>query len=262
MDAEKKCCTGHKWIKLAAVLCLTAIIIVAIVRDRIVNQYNWQVQVTGTGEITYEPDTANLNIGVTINNEKSASKAISDMTSSTKKIIEAVLKLGVPAEKLQTTNFNLNPHYVYTDNKSEVTGYDAEQTLLIKIEGVDQNKELLGKVIEAASAVGANKVQGIEFTSSKIEQIKQEARIAALKDARSKATGISEAAGVRLTKIVGWWENMVYPTMDYGKGGMGMGGSPETIVVPSGQQKMKVEMNVSYLIKPGHFRAEPKGDIK
>jgi len=245
--STETCCRGHKWIMVLAIVCLTAIVLVAIVRDRIVTQTNWTVQVIGTGEVLYESDIANLNLGVTISNEKSATKAISDMTATTKKVIEAVTKLGVAPEKLQTTNFNLNPHYVYTDNKSDVTGYDAEQTLLIKIEGIDQNKELLGKVIESASSVGANKVQGIEFTSSKIEQVKQEARITALKDARVKAGSTAQAAGVKLGKVVGWWENMVYSDA-MGKGGYAVE-APVTPSVPSGQQKMVIEMNVNYLVK-------------
>ncbi|KKR08301.1 MAG: Protein of hypothetical function DUF541 [Parcubacteria group bacterium GW2011_GWC2_39_14] len=258
------CCRGHKWIMVLAIVCLTAIVLVAIVRDRIVTQNNWTVQVTGTGEVNYEPDTASVSLGVSIMNEKNASKAIADMSVITKKVIEAVTKLGIATENFQTTNFNLNPHYVYQDNNNPtVTGYDAEQTLLIKIESIDQNKELLGKVIEAASLVGANKVQGIDFTYSKIEEVKQAARILALTDARTKASSTAQAAGVKLSKVVGWWENMVYPEA-LGKGGFGGSDVAATITVPSGQQKMKIEMNVSYLIKPGYFKSfdRERGDNK
>jgi len=245
---EKTCCPGRKWVKILAILCLTAIVVVAILRDRIVSQTNWTVQVTGVGEINYEPDYANLVLGVLISDEKNPTKAIADMNSTTKKIIDAVSKLGVPADKFKTTNFNLMPHYVYLEEKSEVTGYDAEQMLTIKIEGIDQNKELLGKAIEAASQVGANKVSGIEFNSSKIETLKQEARVLALKDARSKAGSIASAAGVKIGKVVGWWENMIYLD-NLGKGGY----APEAVsvdtAVPSGQQKVKIEMNVNYLVK-------------
>lgn len=247
METEKTCCRGHKWLMVLAVLCLTTIVLVAILRDRIVSRTDWTVQVMGTGEIYYEADTANLSLGVSINNEKSASKAIADMTATTKKIVAAITKLGVAPEKFQTTNFNLMPHYTYLENISEVTGYDAEQTVMIKIEGIDANKELLGKIIEEASLVGANKVQGIEFTSSKIETLKQEARLLALADARSKAGATAAAANVKLDKVVGWWENMAY------SGGFGKGGSEMAVAdqaaIPSGQQKLKIEINVNYLLK-------------
>ena len=44
--------------RLVGYVLLATIVIVAILRDRIVNQPQWQVSVTGQGKVAYQPDIA------------------------------------------------------------------------------------------------------------------------------------------------------------------------------------------------------------
>ncbi len=222
-----------------------------LLRDRIVNVNNWQVSVTGQGKISYEPDVANISLAVEINKADKADTALKDLDETINKVYQAIKDAGIPEADIQTQNYTLSPQYEIVDEISQQTGYNAYQGLIIKVRDVKGEPELPAQVISAASQAGANRIDGISFEASNFNDLKQQARLKAIADARSRAVEMSQTLGVRLGKVVGWWENYITPeqTIFYdGKGGMGggYGGGP---IVPSGGRELIIEVNVSYLIK-------------
>jgi len=239
------------YFKVLAILGLIAIILVAILRDRIVNYPQWQINVSGEARVSYLPDIANVTLGVQVDKMDKADKALEQLNSKIKAIFDAIVKAGIPKEDIQTQNYSLNPQYDYVDNASKLAGYSANQSLIVKVKGITENKDLVNKVITAASKAGINQVSGITFEYSKFKDIKQEARLKAISDAKGKAGDIAKALGVNLRDVVGMWENVITPDNTYyygGKGGsdVGMSGSA---VVPSGNLEYVVEVNVNYRIK-------------
>ena len=98
---------------------------------------------------------------------------------------------------------------------------------------------------------------GIVFDVSNLEQLKQQARVAAIADAKSKAGAQAQAAGVSLGDIMGWWENVIQSpdsaayaaSGDMGKGGAGgSGGGAVYPVLPSGSQEIIIEVSLNYRI--------------
>jgi len=61
---------------LIAMLLLTGVVVVSILRDRIVNQQIWQVSITGEGKVAYQPDIAVIQLGVQVDRAKTADVAI------------------------------------------------------------------------------------------------------------------------------------------------------------------------------------------
>lgn len=233
---------------LVGMVLLAAIVIVAIVRDRIVNQPQWQVSVTGQGKVAYQPDIAVVTLGVQVDRFAFAETALKQLNERMDKVVAAIKEAGVPAEDVQTQAYSLAPQYNYQDGIQIPAGYSANQQLTIKVRKINENTELLPKVIGAATRGGANQVAGLTFDLSNLNDVKQEARLKAIADAKSKADSLAEAVGVELGDIVGWWENFVQtpggPTMMYdGKGGAG--GAP-TPTVPTGLQEIVVEINLNY----------------
>lgn len=254
---QNQCTPGRHCGKLAVVLTLivavTAITIIALVRDRIVNPPLYQVSITGQGKVSYTPDIAKVTVGVQIDKVAKPQDALSQLNGKINKIIEAVKAAGIPAEDIQTENYNLYPQYDYKDNIAILSGYSANQQLLIKIKNINNDPNAVSRIIAKASQAGANQVLGVSFDASNIEAVKEEARIKAISDAKSKAGRIAGAAGVRLGDIIGWWENTIQgpgvPIAYYGdKGGVG-GGANATPAVPSGSQEVIIEMNLNYKIK-------------
>lgn len=237
-----------------AILALAGVVTVSIIRDRIVNPIQNQVSVVGQGRVSYQPDIANVTLGVQIDKVAKAEDALNQLNDKVNKIVTAVKAVGIAQEDIQTQNYSLSPQYDYVNNVSSLAGYNANQQLIIKVRKINENQDLLSKVIAEATKVGANQVNGIAFDVSNIEDLKQQARVKAINDAKSKAGSLAEASGVGLGKIIGWWENVVQApgigntTYADGKGGMGAGGGV-TPTVPTGTQEVVIEINLNYRVK-------------
>lgn len=250
------CCHGHRGkavVKILGLVLLAAIIICAILRDRIVNQQFKSVTITGQGKVTYTPDLALVTLGVQIDKVAKPEDALNQLNTKVANIITAVKAIGIAPEDIQTQNYSLYPQYDYKDNVSTVSGYNANEQLVIKVSGYDKDQNRLSQVIAAASRAGANQVNNLSFDASNMNDLKQEARVKAIADAKMKSTALADSAGVHLEDITGWYENLVNPvplynTADYGKGGAGGSGavSPQT---PAGDREVIIEIGVTYNIK-------------
>jgi len=240
-------------IMIVGMLLLAGVITVAILRDRIVNQQFRAVTVTGQGKVSYNPDIAVVTLGVQIDKMAKPEEALNQLNNKVDSIIKAVKGQGITEDNIQTQNYSLYPQYDYKDNVSAVSGYNANQQLIIKVTDYDKNPGRLSSVIATASKAGANQINSLSFDAANINDLKQQARIAAIADAKSKSSALAQAAGVRLEDITGWYENLVspmpvYSSVDYGKGGMGGAGvsSPAT---PAGSREVIIEIGVTYNIK-------------
>jgi len=240
-------------IRLVGIILLATVLVVAIIRDRLVNQQYRQVTVTGQGKIAYQPDLAIVTLGAQIDKVAKPAEALNQLNAKVNNIIKAVKDTGIDENNIQTQNYSLYPQYDYKDNVSTVSGYNANQQLTVKIVGYDQAPEKLSQVIAAASKAGANQVNNLVFDASNMNDLKQQARVKAIEDARAKSSALAQAADVKLKEITSWWENLVQPlpysSYDYGKGGMGAGGVVEQPQVPSGSREVIVDIGVTFNIK-------------
>lgn len=236
---------------LTALVLLASVIIMAILRDRIVNQQFKNVTVTGQGKITYTPDLAIVNLGVQIDKVAKPEDALNQLNAKVAGIIKSVKEAGVSPENIQTQNYSLYAQYDYKDNVSLISGYNANEQLTIKVTGYNKDQNKLSRVIAAASKAGANQVNSLSFDASSMIDLKQSARIMAIQDAKNKSAALASAAGVSLGEITGWYENLINPVPVYGgsdaKGGLGAGGAAPQI--PAGNQEVIIEIGLTYNIK-------------
>ena len=251
--------TNKKFIlALLSTVLLTGILVVAIIRDRIVNNTQWTINVTGRGKVAYQPDTATVTVGVQIDKAFRAETALKELTSKINAILSALEKLKIAPKNIQTKNYTILPQYETIGYTTNITGYSANQQISIKVIEINSeaNKKLISQIIENSTKAGANQILGVNFEMSNIEDVKQEARLKAITDARSKADVLTRTADVKIKKIVGWWENQVYvpsqANSDY-YGGLGMGGigggGENASQINSGEQEVIIEINVNYLLK-------------
>lgn len=247
--------TAKTVIILAGMILLAAIILVAILRDRIVNPTQWQVSVVGQGRITYQPDIAKISLGVQIDKAVNAEVALNHLNKKVTLTMEAIKKAGVKPEDIINQNYSIVPQYDYIDNVATLGGYNAHQQIIVTVKNLKENPDFISQIIGEATKAGANVVESVIFDVSNPENYKQEARLKAIADAKSKAGSIANAAGVKLGEVVGWWENVIQaPGMQSsnmyidGKGGMG-GGVSSGGIVPTGDQETVIEINLNFKIK-------------
>ena len=237
---------------LVAMVLIAGIVSLALLRDRIVNWPQWTVTVTGQGKISYQPDTAIVYLGTRVEKAISAERALTQLTNSMDKVLEAVKDLNIPDADIQTQSYSIYPQYDYIDGVSVLSGYTASQQLVVKIKNLTEQSDMVSELVAKATAVGANQVDGISFETSNIEQLKQQARLMAIEDAKNRAGALADAADVRLGKVIGWWDNIIQAPGPqpyyYGEKG-GMGGGASSVAVPSGQQEIIIEVGVNYRVK-------------
>jgi uncharacterized protein len=163
--------------------------------------------------------------------------------------VAAVKEAGVADADIQTQNYSLYAQYDYIDSVSRVGGYNANQQVVVTVRNIAEQKEAVSKIIAAATKAGINQVNSISFDYSKIDELKQQARLEAITDARTKAQAIAKAAGVKLGKVVSWWEEYPVDTSYYygGKGGADTTVASPTI--PTGSPDLILRMNLSFKVK-------------
>jgi hypothetical protein len=237
---------------LIAIILFAGIISISILRDRIVNQQYRSVTITGQGRVSYVPDLAIINLGVQIDKVAKPEEALNQLNTKVAGIIQALKLIGINPTDIQTQNYSLYPQYDYKDNVSVVSGYNANEQLVIKVKNYDQNPDSLNQIIAAASKAGANQVNNLSFDSSKLNDLKQAARVKAISDAKDKSAALAQAAGVELKDISGWYENFISPlpyVTDYSaKGGMGAG-APGAPTIPVSDREVVIEIGVTYNLK-------------
>jgi uncharacterized protein len=235
--------------KIVGMVLLATIVIVAIVRDRIVNQPQAQVSVAGMGKVSYQADQATVTVGVQVDKVFAAEGALRQLNDKVAKVVAAIKNAGIASADIETENYSLYPQYTYLNGASLPSGYSANQQLSIKVRNLGENNTGVSAVVAAATQAGANIVSGVAFDVSNLDELKQQARVLAIADAKSKAGVLAKAAGVELGEILGWWENQVQvpgpqPYAD-GKGGASGAATP---TVPSGTQEIVIEVSLNYRI--------------
>ena len=90
---------------------------------------------------------------------------------------------------------NLNKNYNY-DNKSY--SYVANQAISIKLDDLKNYEKIMSGLLKA----GLNRIDGVQFKSSKMESFMAEARKKAVIDAKSKAKDYANALGQSIGKAI------------------------------------------------------------
>lgn len=157
-----------------------------------------RLTVTGQGEARVAPDLATIQLGVTTQ-AASAAEAMRQNSAQQTAVIEALAGAGIEQADVQTSGLNLNPLMDYAEGRAPmVTGYQASNMVSVRVRDVAR----LGEVLDAIVAAGANEINGISFIRDDAGASEDEARRAAVADARHKAEVLAEAAGLTLGPVL------------------------------------------------------------
>ncbi|MFO0764565.1 MAG: SIMPL domain-containing protein [Patescibacteria group bacterium] len=160
------------------------------------------ITIAGTGKVASKPDLAVVNLG--LYSEGKEVPVIQDENSrKVNAVIAALKQLGIAEEDMQTSNYNISPKYDYKDGVQNVIGYSVSQNLNVKVRDLTK----VGTVLSQAGTVGANQVNGVNFSIDDPSDLKIQARAKAIEDARKKADELAKAMGVSITRVVTFSEN-------------------------------------------------------
>jgi uncharacterized protein YggE len=157
------------------------------------------IRVTADAKVTAKPDRVQIDVGVTTH-AASSQEAAAENARQVEAVLAAVRKAVGSSAVLKTVSYTLNPNYRYSKGGGEPTldGYTANNVVQVQLDELAK----IGAVIDAATAAGANRVQGIQFTLRDQDAVRAQAlREAALK-ARADADVLAAALGLRVVRIL------------------------------------------------------------
>jgi uncharacterized protein YggE len=151
------------------------------------------VTVEGTATTRVVPDTALFTFG--FDSEGSTAKgALAENAAHMRRVISALLRIGVAREDMQTQNVSVYPR----ENESgDVVGYSANGSVVATVRRLAR----AGAVVDAAVAAGANETSGPQFDRSSRSELQQKALRDAFADARAKADALAREAGASLGEV-------------------------------------------------------------
>lgn len=134
------------------------------------------VEVVGEGIVYATPDMVNISISI--------EKEGFDLKNLRQKNGEAVAQvLQLLSKELPMENFQTSYVSLYKDDYNKLNKYRVVQNINIKLEDISKYDNLMNAIFDA----GVNRIDGISFGVKNKEKLLQEARVAAIDDARKKA---------------------------------------------------------------------------
>ena len=158
------------------------------------------IQVAGNGEAQAQPDLAILSLAIETH-AATAADAAGRNGALAQKVSDALrAKLGSQG-KTWTGGYSLDPEYENDSRpnaKPVITGYQAQNSITVQTGALD----LVGPLIDAAIAAGANRVNSLDFNLRDDTAARNEAITKAAKDAQAQAQALATALGLKLGPIV------------------------------------------------------------
>lgn len=159
------------------------------------------ISVTGDGTVAVAPDMATVSLGVTTEAD-TAKAAMTANNEALTAVIERLKSAGVEARDIQTSGLSLGPRFDYSVTSSSgsqtINGYIASNMLTVRVQAIDT----VGAVLDAVITDGANTLNGVTFGLKDSTATTDEARKAAITDARRKAELYAAAAGAKLGRVL------------------------------------------------------------
>ncbi|MEK7621673.1 MAG: SIMPL domain-containing protein [Patescibacteria group bacterium] len=168
--------------------------------------------VSGEGKVVARPDVAAFNFSIVNEGGADIAALNRDNTTRGNEIISFLKEQGVAKEDIETTQYNLSPRYQNTFCSPRVlqtgpticpppsiVGYTVTQSIAVKVRDFAKIGEALSGVVSR----GANDVSQLNFTIDDPVAVENEARAAAIAEARAKAKLIARAGGFSVGRLLG-----------------------------------------------------------
>lgn len=208
------------------------------------------ITMNGQGRVYAAPDIAILSAGV-VTEDKVAATALKANNEAMQKVIATFREAGVEERDIATSGFSVQPRYRHVQPRNgeqeapRITGYEVRNGVTVKVRDLAK----LGGVLDAAVTGGSNQINNLSLDVEKTDELRDEARKAAVADARRKAELYAEAAGVKLGRVVTISEtNGASPPRPYAARMQSASVSAD-VPIAGGEQELGVSVNITWQIE-------------
>src|SRR5258708_39810637 len=157
-----------------------------------------RVIVIGEGSVHVAPDYAQIRGGVA-----TKGKTVKDATDANSKVMAAIttalLNSGIAQADIQTAQFSIQPVYAppQPPNEPKLAGYSVSNQVTVTVRAPGKVSEILDRMVDA----GVTDVGNVSFLHSDPAKALDQARQAAVADARRKAELYAHAVGFTLGRV-------------------------------------------------------------
>ena len=158
------------------------------------------ITVTGVGTISVVPDAVRFNATVSSLGTTNAA-ALSSASKSTAAVRAALKDAGIATKDIRSASISVYPEYNWTqETGTKITGYRASQSFDVLVRTASK----AGTIIEAAVKAGGDNVQlgGVIPTTLNPSLATEDARAAAVANAKSKASSYAKLLGTSIGKVL------------------------------------------------------------
>ena len=158
------------------------------------------ITLTGVGTISVVPDAVRFNATVSVVGSTNAA-ALSAASKSSAAVRAALKDKGIAVKDIRSANISVYPEYTWTqETGTKITGYRASQSFDVLVRTASK----AGTIIEAVVTAGGDAVQlgGVMPTTLNPATSTEEARAAAVANAKSKAASYAKLLGTSIGKVL------------------------------------------------------------
>ena len=170
------------------------------------------ISVSGVGEVVAVPDIGRFTFSVTAQGEDAATAQKLSGTAIND-IMAYLREAGVEEKDIKTSGYNQYEKYRWEERICPVgsfcpqgdrvsDGFEVNQSVEVKVRNTDE----AGALIAGVGERGATNISGLNFAIDDIEAVRSEARALAITDAKEKADELAQQLGVRIVRIVNYYE--------------------------------------------------------
>lgn len=205
-----------------------------------------QISISGEGKVKIAPDQATITLGISNSGKDPKEvKLANDIVID--KVLKYVKNAGIATSDYQTSQMNLYKSFDYEKKKHF---YNATQTVTIKMRDFSKYNLFMQEILDT----GINQIDGVSFSSSKMELLESEARKKAMLNAKKKADDyVSVLNNQKIGKAIlitdSSYVNYPQPVM-YAKSGdvvEQMGAVRETLAI--GEIEIQSNVQVTFLLE-------------
>ncbi|MHB9131367.1 MAG: SIMPL domain-containing protein [Armatimonadota bacterium] len=170
------------------------------------------ISVTGTAQRMVPPDVSTIVVAVQTQADTVA-RAVQQNNTASNRVMDAIKKLNIAGLTMRTLGFDVNPIYEQrppnapaSTTPPRIVGYQVVNRLEVRLhETGDDGTRLsanVGRVLDAALAAGANRVDNVSFSLDEQNPVMLEVLADATKNAQKTAMTMAAAAGVDLGPLM------------------------------------------------------------
>lgn len=175
------------------------------------------LSLSAEGRSRRTPDLARFSAGV-VTQGRTAVEAMAANSRKMDSVIAALRRAGIAERDIQTSAISLQPRYNNPERDAQlrarmtrepyippadpepprIIGYEARNNVQVQVRRLGE----MGRVIDALVSVGANEINGPNFTLDEPKAAQDEARAEAVATGRQRAELYARAAGMRVVRIL------------------------------------------------------------